>query len=258
MTNAKYEAWMDGAALGGISPDLYISEIACRPAARSVSGSEIVGRHGEQAGASKWKGATVRISFILKKSTGPQRQAIINQVARWAMGTELEISDRPGEVLQVICTEPPYVPDHLSWADSISITFQTMEKPFWEKKTPETLTLESGTTGSGELYVPGNIEEAVVEVEAAPASGTLANITLTVGDTSITLNGINATAEAPLRITYDRRGIQSIKRGTTSVMDKRTAASADDLLAKCGAVSAVSFSASASASVTFRARGLCV
>jgi hypothetical protein len=163
------------------------------------------------------------------------------------MGTELEISDRPGEVLQVICTEPPYVPDHLSWADSISITFQTMEKPFWEKKTPETLTLESGTTGSGELYVPGNIEEAVVEVEAAPASGTLANITLTVGDTSITLNGINATAEAPLRITYDRRGIQSIKRGTTSVMDKRTAASADDLLAKCGAVSAVSFSASASA-----------
>ena len=257
MTNAKYEAWIDGEALGAISPDLYICAITYTPAAVTINVNEIVGRWGELEETTRWKGASVTVSFYLRKSTGQERQAILEQVGRWARGKYLEISDRLGERLRVICSAPPYVPDHLSWTDAISVTFRTLAQPFWERQTPAILTL-SGETGSGNLFVPGNIGKALVEVDAAPASGTLANITLTVGDTSITLNGVNATSTDHLKITYDERGIQSIKRGTTSVMSARTAASSDDLLAECGKISSISFSASTSASVTFSARGLSV
>lgn len=255
MTNIRFEAWMNGAALGSVSPDLYITEISARPASRTTGTSEIYGRNGELEGSTKWRGATVTISFILKKSTETARQKIVSDVAAWADRGVLEISDRPGQQLHVICTTPPYVPGMCSWTDPISLTLQTMENPFWKEKTPAVLAL-SGTSASGNLYVPGNVGDALVDVTVTPASGTMANCTLTVAGNTFTLNGVNATTSDPLKVSYDDYGFLSIKRGTTSVMDKRTGASADDLKAPCGKTSEISFTASASATAVFSARGL--
>ena len=113
--------------------------------------------------------------------------------------------------------------------------------------------MTAGTSGSGTIFVPGNVGKALVEVTATPADSS-ANISLTVGSTTITLTGSNATSSNPLTITYDGNEIQSIKVGTTSVMDKRTGS--DDLLAVCGASNTVSFTASASTVVTYSVRGL--
>lgn len=256
MTNVKYEAWMNGEALGSVSPYLYITGIECRPAALTVRTVEPGARDGEMEGVSRWKGATVTISFILQKSSGPERENILQAVYAWGKRGILEISDRPGKQLHVICTAPPYVPDNLSWGNIMSLKLQTMENPFWEEKVPARFTTSAGTSGSGDLYVPGNIGKARVEATVTPGSGTMANCTLTVGGYTFTLTGVNATASNPLKVTYDDRGILSIKVGDTSVLDKRSAGSADDLLAECGSTVHVSFTASASATVTFAARGL--
>ena len=255
MTNIRFEAWMNGVALGSVSPDLYITEISTRPASRTTVTSEIYGRNGELEGATKWKGTSVVISFVIKKNTETNRQKIVSDVAAWAERGVLEVSDRPGQQLHVVCTAPPYVPGMSSWTDPISLTLQTMEKPFWEEKSPVVLTL-SGTSGSGDLYIPGNVGDALVDVTVTPTSGTMANCTLTVAGNTFTLNGVNATTSDPLKVSYDDYGFLSIKRGTTSVMDKRTGASADDLKAPCGKTSEISFTASASATAVFSARGL--
>ena len=257
MTNAKYEAWMNGKALGDVSPDLFITGIAYKPASPTVSVVELAGMNGEMEGASRWSGATVTISFILQRSTEAKRQEIIQAVYAWAKRGTLEISDRPGKRLHVVCGGAPFVPDMLSWTNIMSVTLQTMEKPFWEEKVPVSIQLTAGTSGSGSLYVPGNAGKTCVEATVTPGSGsTMANCTLTVAGKTFTLTGVNATSSNPLRVTYDSRGILSIKVGTTSVLDKRSAASADDLLAECGAANAVSFTSSASATVVFSARGL--
>lgn len=252
MTNTKYEAWMNGEALSGISPDLYISSIKATPPKATVTASEMAKRNGEHIDSIRWKGTSVSISFILRKSTGKIRQEIVQKVCAWAAKGVLEISDRPGQQLRVVCINPPYVDDSCSWTTPITITLQTADFPFWESKTPASLTL-SGSSGSGNLYVPGNAGEAYLEATITPGNS-MANITITSGSTSITLTGVGATSANPLVIAYDGNGFLTIKVGTTSVLNKRTGA--DDLVVECGKINAISYTASASVTAVFRARGL--
>ena len=254
MTNAKYEAWLNGEALSNISPEIYISSIKATPPKATLKASEIANRPGQRLNSVRWKDATVTISFVTRKIAGHDRQAIVQDVYAWAAsGGTLEISDRPGQQLHVICTSPPYITDTCDFTEPITVVFQTTDKPFWEEKQVTTTTLTAGTSGSGTIFVPGNAGKALVEVTATPADSS-ANLSFTVGSTTITLTGCNATSSNPLTITYDGNEIQSIKVGTTSVMDKRTGS--DDLLAVCGASNTVSFTASASTAVTYSVRGL--
>lgn len=254
MTNLKYEVWMNDIALSSFSKAIYVSAIQYKPAEMEISTNDIANRHGEWIDGIRRKGTTVTVSFIMKKTDIVDRQTVVQAVAGWASKGILKTSDRPWQQLHVRCVEPPFVTDTCDWTQPITMTFQAFEHPFWEERTPAEASLSSGTSGSGTMYVPGNVGSALVEATVTPGSSTVNNITLTVGDTSITLTGVSATSSQPVTITYDENGIQSIKRGTTSILDKRTGS--DDLLAECGQLTTVSFTASAAASVSFRARGL--
>jgi hypothetical protein len=81
----------------------------------------------------------------------------------------------------------------------------------------------------------------------------MANCSLTVGNSTITLTGVDATSSAPVRVYYDDRNILHIVKGTTSLLDKRTGA--DDLKAVCGSKNTMSFTASSSAAVSFSVKG---
>ncbi len=252
MTNLKYEVWMNNVALSSISGAIYVSRISYKPASMRFNTAEVAGRNGERVESVKRKGTTVTVSFYLKKTDNINRQEIVQAVAAWAKEGILQTSDRPHTRLHVRCVDFPFVSDVCDWLTPVTIVFQTFEQPFWEEMMESVLTL-SGSSGSGSLYVPGNAGKALVEVTVTPSSS-MENITLTVGSTSITLTGVSATSSSPVTITYDENGIQKILRGTTSVLSKRTGN--DDLIAECGGSNAVSFSASAAASVTFRTRGL--
>ena len=70
----------------------------------------------------------------------------------------------------------------------------------------------------------------------------------------MTLSGLSVGAGNTIKIEYDDQLIQSIRVGSTSILDKRTGA--DDLIANCGEVNSLSFSSSASVTVTYKVRGL--
>lgn len=252
MINLKYEVWMNGIPLSSISGNIYISSIAYKPPAMSVITSVTVGRDGEQVDSVRHKGASVTVSFYLKQTENVNRQDIVEAIAAWAKKGVLQTSDKPYKRLHVLCTEPPYVPEVCDWSKPISMTFQAYEYPFWEEDAVSQLTL-TGSSGSGSLYVPGNAGSTLVEVTVTP-SGSMANITLTVGSTSITLTDVSASSASPVTVSYDENGYLRIRCGTTSILSKRTGS--DDLLAECGTGNTVSFSASAAVTVTFRARGL--
>jgi hypothetical protein len=139
----------------------------------------------------------------------------------------------------------------MNWTEELAMTFMAFEKPFWEEKIAKTLALTSPTTGM--LYVPGNAGKAYVEAIVTPAT-TLSDITLTVGDTSITLTGCSATPTNKLIISYDDHGFLQIKVGSTSILDKRTGS--DDLLAVCGADNTFGYSTTDSVTVEYAVRGL--
>ena len=92
--------------------------------------------------------------------------------------------------------------------------------------------------------------EATITANVAISDGT---ITLTVGSRTLQLTGITLAQDATIVISYDDEMIQSIKSGTTSLLAYRSGA--DDLIAECGRNNTVSFTASASCDVEFRAKG---
>lgn len=250
----RLEAWMDGVALTSISPVIFIEEISTAPAGVQITSAELAGRNGVRQLNTRRSQPSVTITLRILEGNRVARQAIYQQVVSWASGSRLRISDRPEQELRCVCTAMPALSNVMKWIEPVSITLTGLEHAFWEDRVVSTLTL-SGTSGSGNLYVPGNGGEVCGEVVATPASGTLNTLTLTVGQTSMSFSSLGATGGSPFKISYDERLLQSIKVGNSSAMSKRSGASADDLLGVCGKINTISMTANVSTSVVFRFRG---
>lgn len=254
---SRYEAYMDGIALSSVHPELIILDISHNPADKSYNTGMLANRKGLIITGETQQGASVTVLFELHIYSIAERQRAVQEVQRWASGRILETNDREGQQLYVRCTQMPKIESALKWTEPIGMTFTAFERASWEEKTPAVLDIAAGTAGSSSLFVPGNNGKTVVEIEATPAVGsTLDAFSITVGNTTMTFASLGATNANPLIITYDDRLIQSIRCGTTSKMDKRTGESSDDLLAECGAVNDVSFTAGVSTAVTLSAKGV--
>lgn len=251
---SRYEAYMDGIALSSIHPALLITDIQQIQSGISRTTETRANRNGLMELDSKRAKTGCAISFMLRIYDIAERQKVVQEIQRWASGKILETNDRPGQVLYVKCDAFPVIKSAMKWLDVLTVGFYSYENPFWIEKTPANLSLSAGTSGNGNLFVPGNAGSALVEVTVTPGNSTMANCALTVAGRTITLTGVNATSANPLKIRYDDKDIQSIKVGTTSVLDKRTGA--DDLLAECGKYNACSFTSSASATVQFSCKGV--
>ena len=253
----ELEACMNGIPLSGLHDGIYIADITHKPAELKINTERIAGREGDRILQKSWSKAETTISFYLIGNSMQERQAACQQIAEWAKKGTLETSDRPGQRLCCICAQAPTLGGAMQRLRTIEIRFTAYELPFWEETIPTKVTM-TGTSGSKSVFIPGNAEGALVEAKASVESGSLTAITLTAGSTSMAFTGGPLANDSnPMEITYDDQLIQSIKRGNTSLIDKRTAASADDLLAKCGAINAFTFSgANVSATVEFSVRGL--
>ena len=248
---SRYEAIMDGTPLSHIDPRLLVLDIQHEISEPSISVGRIVNRNGSIMQNNSQDGSSVTILFELHIYSISERQEVCQKVVEWAKGSVLETNDRIGQQLHVHCTEYPMIKSAMEWTAPLTMTFTAFEKPFWEEKTARTIALSTSTSGT--LYVPGNAGKTYVEATVTPST-TLSDITLAVGDTSITLTGCSATPTNKLVISYDDRGFLQIKVGTTSILDKRTGS--DDLLAVCGTDNTFSYSTTDSVTVEFAVRGL--
>lgn len=251
----QLNAWMDGNALTDLHPMLFIEEISCTPAEISFVSTTAARRDGELMLSSRRSAPTVTITLRILTEDRVNRQAVYQRLVTWASGSELRISDRPGQALRCVCTGMPAMGSVMKWTEPFTLTLTGFEHAFWRETVVSTLTL-SGTSGSGQLYIPGNGGAVCGEVVVTPPTGaTLNTLTLTVGSTSMSFSSLGASLTNPLTITYDDRRIQSIKVGSTSALSKRTGASADDLLGICGKLNNISFTSNVNVSAVFRFRG---
>ena len=253
MRKRLLEAYMGGVALTSLG-GIQITNISYTPAQMEVVTTPMALMRGERVLKINRKQAMVSIEFVMPGISPVKRQEKLNAVIEWTKTGPLSVSDRPWQRLNCICTTPPRFASAISRTERLTIGFTAYGNPFWEDENPTVASL-SGLNGSGSLYVPGTAEENYVEIQAAPASGTLNELTLTVGENTIVLSGLGATSSNPLTITYEN-GLQKIKVGNVSVLDKRTPASADNLIARIGAYNDISFTADVLTTVQFSARGL--
>ena len=179
----------------------------------------------------------------------------MEDVQRWAMpGGLLTTSDRPDRVLCVVCESLPTVGSAQKWTGVCSIGFMAYAVPFWEDETPRRVSITGN--GSKTLFVPGFAAPASVEATVKnTGSGTISSVTLTAGETSMTFNGLSLASGQTLTVSHDARGLLTARIGGTSVLNKRTAASSDELELDPCRNATLTAATNGTASTTFAVRG---
>lgn len=248
---SRYKVWLDGESLEEISPNIYVSDISYGAAAPAYTANRIGRNDGVLSGADYVEEATVTVSFEIREYNTQRRQIVAQSVAKWAMkGGWLTTSDRDGMRMRVKCTKLPAINSVMRWLEAVQVEFTAFEVPYWTSVEPVKAILNNGDT---KTLINGGVRKTYAEVSVA-ANAALTSLTVAVGNTSITLEGLSVAGGDTVTISYtEDRHILEIKHGTTSILNKRTAGSADDLIAEPGE-NEVSFTASGTASCTVSIR----
>lgn len=252
---SRYEAVLNGISLGSISSDILIHDISHSPAQFRDDVFQVAKRNGSRLYRRYFESASVSIKFEIHSYSISQRQAICDAVNAWAKdGGILMTNDRNGQFLQCVCSEFPSVQSARNWTDELTVSFEAYSVPFWQESVYQSVSA-TGTSWNGTFWVPGSGDKTFVEAEIL-ANASLSSVGITVNGRTLTLSGLSVSSGSTIKIAYDSDGIQSIKVGSTSLLNKRTGV--DDLLADCSKNNTFSFTSSASVTVTLKARGLWV
>lgn len=249
MRHVQHKVWLNNVSLSEAHPSILVLSAMEAAPKTSVSAMNWLGRDGGIVVEDRREQLTVKVDFAIRERKDREEWFRAFQAARsWCGSGTLETFTRPGQTLDVICTKLPEPKAKIF--DTLSAEFTAYGWPYWREKNARTASVTAGTDGS--LWVPGDGIPTPVDVTVTiPSTGILTSLTVTAGDTSIVLNG-NIRGGAPFTFTHDDNGILSIKRGTSSILSYRTAASSDDLMITSGTTSTLSVS---SGSAVFSARG---
>lgn len=246
------EAWVDGVALSSLGPIMVHQVHEDAPAVELTEG-ERPGRYGQRLLVRKRQTLRVAIEAVIRERFDlAQRSRILEEVARWAQGSVLELSNHPERRLLVTCTSEPTLGEVRDYAHTIRVEFTAYAVPYWEDYLPSGIVI-SGISGAGTLIIPGTAETPV-GLTIRPTDGTLINFTVAIGGQSIALTGLGIPTGGTLTFDRDQRDDLRIVSSGRSQLSHRTAASVDDLFAVPGSVP-VSFAANAPCVVTFAVRG---
>lgn len=250
----RIDAWMNGVRLSDIGP-IYIKQVNEPGPEMEITYTERPTRGGQEVARRRRKALKVSIVAQIHELFDLIRRTEVRQaIAAWSDGGILELSNHPGQRLRVISTGDPGIGAARDFNSDIEIEFEANEVPYWEERDYSTAG-GTGSSGSFALRIPGTAKEVPVEAVFTP-SAAITELTVTVAcggvTQSIQLTGMSVSGAITFgRDVCDRITIYS---GNTNLMPYRTQASADDLTVPAGNAT-VSFTASGSGSITFRARG---
>lgn len=249
----RYRVWLDGLGLHDLDPSLIITDVCestprmqVHTAARAQGDGLICTRRTRQS-------LSVTVRFLIREYDPARRQAVLQKLHAWVKGSCLTFSHRPGQELLVTLDAFPTVTSALKWTEELSITFTAYALPYWRSTEPTTLT----TTSSAAMMVEGTAPLAPVDVTVTTGgTGTTSNLTVQAGGNSITLAGLSLVPGATVLFTHDEQGLLHITSGGASLLDRRTPASADDLLVTPGQSNPVACSANQPLTATFAVKGV--
>lgn len=242
----RYSVWLDNIPLHGIHPSIYVLDIQETTAQTTVETAAMAGPYGTAVLSDRRERLDVTVSFAIRNLDPSQRKAIMSKIHEWARsGTRLSISDRPGMSLGVRVDKLPTVKSALKWTEKLDITFTAYAFPFWVDDEELSVSIEDG--GTYEKHIPGNGNFAPVNAVITAKSDT---VTVSVDGKRIVLSGIST---GTVVISHDNNGYLRIMSNGASILSKRTAESADDLIATPGRKNTFSVTGGAA---TFSVRGV--
>lgn len=196
----------------------------------------------------------IKVTGYVKERDRTAREAVYQKILGWCTKGWFTKNTRPGQRIYVYCTKPPGTETYKS--ARLEVEFTAYGEAYWQDTTPVSVSSSSAVSSATVSITPSGTQECFLEAEIAPSSGTLTSVTITVGSQTLALSGLSVTKTAPLKIYYDEMHLLHIVSGSTSLLNKRSAASSDDILLVPNQSNSVSLTFSRACTYTIKARGL--
>ena len=224
----RYIVALGGVELGEIAPEIIVTDIVHNAPVREIKASQIAGRNGQLYTRTVTSSVGVTVYFEIHTPDVRRRQAIMEDVQRWAMpGGVLTVSDKPGRQLRVLCENLPTVGSVLKWTSTCSIGFTAYAVPFWEDDIPKRVVIDGN--GSASLLVPGFAAPAGVDLTVRNTGETaVTSIAIACGNTTMTFSEINLQTGHDLIVAHDMNNLFMASIDDKSVLLNRAAQSSDD------------------------------
>lgn len=197
----------------------------------------------------------VTITFMVKERDRTARASVIQTVRGWAKEGWLTLNIRPNQQLYVFCTKLPETKT-FEWTERMEIQFTAYGEAYWQEIVPVSVNAASAVSSDTRTIMPNGTQDCFLEAEIKPSSGTLTSVSIAVGTQTLALSGLSVTKTAPLQIYYDALHLLHIESGGSSLLSKRSAASADDIILAAGQANTVILTFSRACTYTIKARGL--
>ena len=251
----RYAVWLGGIELRDCDPRIVISSIDDNAPKEKSSITYMGYTHGGRLTKTVRQSLSVSVVIGIKETDMHERDAVYQSIRKWGRYPGyLTTSRKEGQRLYV--EDMSIKTSGKKWMETITLTLTAYAKPFWEDVGARSATIgTAAASGSTSLSAPGNAEECMVDAEIVAKGGTLNTLSVTVGETTMSFTALGIAVRSAITILHADDGTLTIKSGATSLMAKRTATSADDLIAVPGSSNTVSFSANVTCIAKFSTRG---
>lgn len=242
-------------SLNGIDSKIFIEDI--RETVQFKFDTEKVPRMGlKLLGGILHESLEITLRVLIKERNRMRRQVVINAINAWAAnGGWLTTNIRPSQRIHVVYTQKPST-EALKWSDSIEIAFTAIDMPYWEDIYPVQEQLESGVSGSADL-IPRGTRKCYLEANVLNSGNAQIDaFAINANGESISFSGLGLAQGKTMRMYYDDAYYLHAEIDGNSVLEKRTAESADDLLLNPNDANTITYAASGACTVTLIARGL--
>lgn len=255
----RENVWLNGVALGSVDASIVVRPAVEPDVKNNITYISNAGKSGRRLTSMLRESKIIRVRFSIKGLYNlEERTRVVNDVNGWASaGGVMQISQRLGQQINVTCIKYVTPDENMILSDVYELEFEANVCPYWEKSDQIVLSPITDDEASGEISIPGTAP-TFIEIAVTPTSSTLTSLVVTatsaLGTSTISLSGLSVASGTTLTIGHDAHGFLTISAGGVSLLDKRSAASSDDLFVSPGTV-AVSFTANTEVEAIIKARG---
>lgn len=202
---------LDGLSMADVSPLIRVVDaIELRPS-RTTTSRERLGVPGSFLLKDHLNTRQVRVQFAVLIDDETQRTRILSELTAWAMeGRWLQLGDRPGQRLRVVCTETPLTMSKRKWTDLCEMTFTAFGLPFWEDALPVQAYAPDTTDCTLTLSLMGTVRQVPLLCSVTPTDSTLTSLRITANGAEMAFSGLAVPAGKTLAIDYED-GLMSAK-----------------------------------------------